>query len=165
MATEVIQQVITKLNQISNVLIVFSGSSGDSLGSALALKTFLSKLEKEVTIVSSSPLNQKFSFLSGFTDVVFSLDLKKSFVIDINTQKKAIEELSYKKETDKLYIWHTGFPKGLRYQTYGDKFKADPRKVFIKAVKGMLPKNKIQKKRLNNLFVYVGNEHPHKAQE
>jgi nanoRNase/pAp phosphatase (c-di-AMP/oligoRNAs hydrolase) len=105
MVTEVIQQVITKLNQVSNILIVFSGANGDSLSSALALKTFLTKLEKEVTILSSSQLNQKFNFLPGFSDVAFSLNLKKSFVIDVNTSKSAIEELSYKKETDKLSIF------------------------------------------------------------
>jgi large subunit ribosomal protein L13 len=69
-----------------------------------------------------------------------------------------------KKLTDKTYMWHTMYPKGLRSITYNNAFEKDPVKTFVRAVKGMLPKNKLQKHRIADLYVYKGAEHPHKAQ-
>lgn len=43
--------------------------------------------------------------------------------------------------------------------------KKNPEKLFRKVVKGMLPKNKLGRAILNNLYVYAGNEHPHQAQK
>ncbi len=69
-----------------------------------------------------------------------------------------------KKAKAKTYNWHTGYPKGLRSVVYEKKFEKDPRKILRLAIRGMLPKNKLQDKRMKSLFVYVGSEHPHKAQ-
>ena len=68
-----------------------------------------------------------------------------------------------KKLTDKKYIWYTGFPHGLREEALKDRLKRAPTKVLRDAVEGMLPKNKLQKVRMRNLYVYAGTEHPHAA--
>jgi len=70
-----------------------------------------------------------------------------------------------KKITDKLYIHHTMHPKGLRTATYGNVFEKNPIKVMESNVKGMLPKNKLQKARMADLHIYKGSAHPHQAQE
>jgi nanoRNase/pAp phosphatase (c-di-AMP/oligoRNAs hydrolase) len=99
-------QTIEKLGKSGNILIVTSpGASGDDLAAALALKNFLSKLEKEAHVLCPGAINDKFSFLPGFLEIKPGLNVTKSFVIDVSTRKTEIEELSYKKETDKLAIF------------------------------------------------------------
>jgi large subunit ribosomal protein L13 len=66
---------------------------------------------------------------------------------------------------NKVYIHHTGFPKGLRSRTLEELMKKDPTEALRLAVKGMLPKNKLAKERLADLYIYAGSEHPHMAQE
>ena len=65
----------------------------------------------------------------------------------------------------KVYMHHTGFPKGLREEKIEKILEKDPAQILVRAVKGMLPKNKLESERLTNLHVYAGPEHPHKAQE
>ena len=69
-----------------------------------------------------------------------------------------------KKLTDKKYMWYTGFPGGLRSQSLAEKLEKNPTQVVQAAVKGMLPKNRLQKIRMANLYIYAGAEHPHQAQ-
>ncbi|GIW69492.1 MAG: 50S ribosomal protein L13 [Patescibacteria group bacterium] len=83
-------------------------------------------------------------------------------VVVTNVEKIALTGNKMKKKT---YIHHTGYPKGLRVQKMEKVFEKDPRQILIRAVEGMLPKNKLRKERMSNLHVYVGPEHPHKAQE
>ena len=73
--------------------------------------------------------------------------------------------LTGKKWTDKEYVRHTGYPGGKRIRTPKDLMKKDPTKIVEKAVYGMLPKNRLGEKLLKNLFVYVGENHPHEAQQ
>lgn len=73
-------------------------------------------------------------------------------------------KMTGKKLTDKTYYRHTGFPGGIKETTLERRMQKDSTKVLIDAVKGMLPKNKLQKERLNNLYVYAGTSHPHEAQ-
>ncbi len=61
----------------------------------------------------------------------------------------------------KIYFHHSGYPGGLKSETYEDLFARAPEKIIEKAVWGMLPKNKLRKKRFARLKVYKGNEHPH----
>ncbi|MFH1295520.1 MAG: 50S ribosomal protein L13 [bacterium] len=68
-----------------------------------------------------------------------------------------------KKMTDKIYYWHTGFPKGLRSMKLKDALAKDSTKVIEKAVKGMLPKNRLQKRKMAGLFVYKDANHKHQA--
>lgn len=82
-------------------------------------------------------------------------------VVVTNVEKIAITGNKTKKKT---YIHYTGFPGGLREQKFEDVYAKDPRQILIKAVQGMLPKNRLRAERLRNLHVYVGSEHPHQAQ-
>ncbi len=82
-------------------------------------------------------------------------------VIVINADKV---KLTGKKMTDKVYVRHTGYPGGQRFATPADYLKRKPTFVVEKAVKGMLPKNRLGEALLKNLKVYAGAEHPHAAQ-
>ncbi len=82
-------------------------------------------------------------------------------VVVINADKII---LTGNKWDDKEYIWHTGYPGGQRSITARDLMKKHPERLVEKAVKGMLPKNKLGRKMFKNLHVYVGSEHPHQAQ-
>jgi large subunit ribosomal protein L13 len=84
------------------------------------------------------------------------------FVIVINADKIA---LTGKKLSDKVYYHHTGFPGGSKSITAGKLLEKKPEDVIKKAVKGMLPKNKLARHMLSKLKVYTGSEHPHKAQQ
>ncbi|MCD4747189.1 MAG: 50S ribosomal protein L13 [Bacteroidales bacterium] len=83
-------------------------------------------------------------------------------VIIINAEKIS---LSGNKWTDKVYVRHTGYPGGQRFRTPKDLLAKKPESIIEKAVKGMLPKNRLGSELFRNLFVYTGNEHPHKAQK
>ena len=82
-------------------------------------------------------------------------------VIIINAEKI---NLTGKKWTDKSYIRHTGYPGGQRSLTATELFGKDPSRLVEKAVKGMLPKNKLGSALFRNLYVYTGTEHQHQAQ-
>mgnify|MGYP000849118016 FL=1 len=69
-----------------------------------------------------------------------------------------------KKMKDKTYIHYTGFPQGLRMESLESLMSRKPTEALRKAVSGMLPKNKLRKQRLANLYIYAGEEHPHEAQ-
>ena len=82
-------------------------------------------------------------------------------VIVINAEKV---KLTGNKMTEKVYVRHTGYPGGQRFATPADYLKRKPEFVIEKAVKGMLPKNRLGAALLKNLKVYAGEEHPHAAQ-
>ena len=82
-------------------------------------------------------------------------------VIVINAEKV---RLTGNKMTDKVYVRHTGYPGGQRFATPADYLKKNPTFLVEKAVKGMLPKNRLGAALLGNLKVYAGAEHPHTAQ-
>lgn len=84
------------------------------------------------------------------------------FVVVINANEI---KLTGKKETDKRYYWHTGYPGGIKSVTYGDLKENRPDRMVWLAVKRMLPRNKLRKRFLRKLKVYGGNEHPHAAQQ
>lgn len=83
-------------------------------------------------------------------------------VIVINAEKVV---LSGKKMSDKIYIRHTGYPGGQRKQTPIDILAKYPERLVEKAVKGMLPKNKLGRRLFTNLHVVVGSEHKYEAQK
>lgn len=71
-----------------------------------------------------------------------------------------------KKWRDKEYRWYTGYNSGHRSITAEDMHRRKPARIVEKAVKNMLPKNKLARRIFrNNLFVYEGSEHPHEAQK
>jgi len=83
------------------------------------------------------------------------------FVIIINADKVALT--GQKREQKKAYH-HSGYPGGMKATGYADLLDNNARKAVEKAVKGMLPHNKIGKQQLKKLKVYGGAEHPHAAQ-
>ena len=84
------------------------------------------------------------------------------FVIIINADKV---NLTGKKLTQKTYYWHTGYPGGIKSITADKLMAKEPGEVVRKAVWGMLPKNRWQKRLIKRLKVYSGDTHPHLAQE
>jgi large subunit ribosomal protein L13 len=83
-------------------------------------------------------------------------------VIVINAEKVA---LTGKKMSDKVYIRHTGYPGGQRQQTATEVMAKFPERLVEKAVKGMLPKNRLGRKLYTNLHVVIGAEHKYEAQK
>ncbi|MCD4683433.1 MAG: 50S ribosomal protein L13 [Bacteroidales bacterium] len=83
-------------------------------------------------------------------------------VIIINAEKI---QMTGKKWTDKEYVRYTGYPGGQRVRTPEELLAKKPTAVVEKAIKGMLPKNRLGAELFRNLFVYTGTEHPHEAQK
>ena len=67
--------------------------------------------------------------------------------------------------TDKHYYSHSGFPGGLTDLTLAEIIEKDPALAIEHAVKGMLPKNKLQADRMARLRIFSGSEHTHTAQQ
>jgi large subunit ribosomal protein L13 len=65
----------------------------------------------------------------------------------------------------KLYSRHSGFPQGFKQETLGDLLARRPEEVIRRAVKGMLPHNRLGTQQLRKLKVYAGSDHPHQAQQ
>ena len=84
------------------------------------------------------------------------------FVIIINADKVA---LTGAKAEKKLAYRHSGFPGGLRSQTYAELLEKSPEKAVEKAVRGMIPKTTLGRAQMTKLKVYAGSEHPHAAQQ
>lgn len=83
------------------------------------------------------------------------------FVIVINAEKIV---LTGSKMTQKMDYRHSGFPGGLRATNYVELLATNPRRAIEKAVKGMLPHNKLSDAQITKLKVYAGDVHPHAAQ-
>jgi large subunit ribosomal protein L13 len=83
-------------------------------------------------------------------------------VIVINADKI---RLTGKKWTDKIYLSHTGFPGGQRQTTPRELKDKSSTLLVERAVRGMLPKNRLGRAMFKNLYVYEGSEHPHAAQK
>ncbi len=84
------------------------------------------------------------------------------FVVVVNAQKIAV---TGNKLTGKIYYRHSGYPGGLKSRTLGQMLERRPTEVLRKAVKGMLPKNRLAAKQLGKLKIYAGPQHPHAAQK
>ncbi|MFC1670073.1 50S ribosomal protein L13 [Spirochaetota bacterium] len=84
------------------------------------------------------------------------------FVIVINAEKIA---LTGNKAEKKEYFSHSGYPGGDKFTNIKKVFAKKPELVVQRAVKGMLPKNRLGRKVLKNLKIYSGSEHPHDAQK
>jgi large subunit ribosomal protein L13 len=84
------------------------------------------------------------------------------FVIVVNAARIRV---TGNKLEDKLYHRHSGYPGGLRSRSLGQMLERRPEEVIRKAVKGMLPRNRLARQQLRKLKVYAGPEHPHEAQK
>ena len=100
--------------------------------------------------------------LRGKNKAVFTPSVDTGdFVIVVNAEKVA---LTGNKVADKMYYSHSGFPGGLKEITAGKLLEKKPEDIIKKAVKGMLPKNKLARHMLKKLKIYTGSAHPHAAQ-
>ncbi|HEX7302662.1 50S ribosomal protein L13 [Lentzea sp.] len=84
------------------------------------------------------------------------------FVVIINADKVA---LTGAKRDQAFQYRHSGFPGGLRKQSFGEVLDTRPDRLVEKAIKGMLPKNRLGRQIANKLKVYSGPSHPHAAQQ
>ena len=82
--------------------------------------------------------------------------------LPLNAEKIVLTGL---KSDQKLYRRYTGFPGGLREESFVDLLKRRPEAIVEQAVKGMLPKSKLGRQMATKLKVYKGDKHPHLAQK
>ena len=83
------------------------------------------------------------------------------FVVVINAEKV---QVTGNKTKQKLYYHHSGYPGGLKSISLEQMMQTHPTRVIEHAVKGMLPKNKLNARMMKRLRVYEGDSHPHKGQ-
>jgi large subunit ribosomal protein L13 len=83
------------------------------------------------------------------------------FVVVVNAEKVLV---TGNKLEQKRYYRHSGYPGGLRSRTLREQLERRPTEVIRKAVKGMLPRNRLARQQLNKLKIYAGPDHPHEAQ-
>jgi large subunit ribosomal protein L13 len=84
------------------------------------------------------------------------------FVVVVNAEKIVV---TGDKLEQKRYYRHSGYPGGIRSRTLGEMLERRPEEVIRKAVKGMLPRNRMARQQITKLKIYAGPEHPHAAQQ
>ena len=84
------------------------------------------------------------------------------FVVVINADRV---RLTGRKEDQKEYFHHTGYPGGGKTETFKEIMSSKPERILEHAIKGMLPRNRLGRKMLKKVKIYAGNEHPHTAQK
>jgi large subunit ribosomal protein L13 len=84
------------------------------------------------------------------------------YVVVVNAEKIAV---TGKKLEQKRYYRHSGYPGGLRSRTLAEQLDRRPTEVLRKAVKGMLPHNRLADRQITKLKIYAGPDHPHAAQD
>jgi large subunit ribosomal protein L13 len=100
--------------------------------------------------------------LRGKTKAVYTPHVDTGdFVVVINAEKITV---TGNKLEEKMYYKHSGYPGGLRERTLREQLERRPTEVLRKAVKGMLPRNKLGRAQLTKLKIYAGPDHPHEAQ-
>lgn len=85
-----------------------------------------------------------------------------AFVIVINAEKVRV---TGKKETEKHYMTYSGWRGGQKYRTVAEVRKSHPELLITRAVKGMVPKNRLGRQIMTKLRVFCGKEHPHASQQ
>ncbi len=83
------------------------------------------------------------------------------FIVVVNAKKIRVTGNKFEQ---KKYYRHSLYPGGLKTASFKEKIDKDPESIILKAVKGMLPKNKLSNQILKKLKVYSGDSHPHEAQ-
>ena len=100
--------------------------------------------------------------LRGKRKVIYTPNIDTGdFVVIVNAEKIAV---TGKKLEEKMYWRHSGYPGGIKGEALKDLLARRPEEVVRRAVKGMLPHNKLGAAQLSKLKVYAGPEHPHVAQ-
>jgi large subunit ribosomal protein L13 len=83
------------------------------------------------------------------------------FVVVVNAERIKV---TGNKLDQKEYIRHSGYPGGIRRRTLREQLERRPEEVLRRAVKGMLPKNRLARQQITKLKIYAGPEHPHEPQ-
>lgn len=103
------------------------------------------------------------SVIRGKHKAIFTPNMDTGdFVIVLNADKV---RLTGKRELQKNYISHSGYPGGQKVSSFAEMMQKHPERVVEKAVKGMLPKNRLGRQLIKKLKVYAGENHPHQAQK
>ncbi len=135
------------------------------------MKTYLApvnEIEKKWFVVNAEDkilgrlASEVASRLRGKHKPTFSTFIDNGDFIVITNAEKI--QLTGNKWDDKKYYRHTGYIGGIKEQSAKKLMEVHPTDLIMKAVKGMLPKNKLGAQQLKKLKIYVGNEHPHAAQ-
>lgn len=113
------------------------------------------RLGKLATAVARILQGKNKASVSGNVDV-------GDFVVVINSKRIDVHPSRLEK---KMYYNHSGYPGGLNEEKYEDLSKRKPNEIIKRAVKGMLPSNKLRSGRLNRLFIYESENHQHAAQK
>ena len=83
------------------------------------------------------------------------------YIVVINAEKVKV---TGNKDIQKKYYRHSGYPGGLKSSSFSEIIEKSPEDIILKAVKGMLPKNKLSNSMISKLKVYKGENHPHIGQ-
>jgi large subunit ribosomal protein L13 len=136
------------------------------------MKTEVAKLEnvkRDWYLVDAQNLvlgrlaSQVANVLRGKNKAIFTPSVDTGdFVVVVNAEKIS---LTGRKLADKIYYNHSGFPGGLKEITAEKLLEKRPEEIIRRAVKGMLPKNKLSRHMLKKLKIYAGASHPHDAQQ
>ncbi len=138
----------------------------------MSIKTYsprLADIERRWFVVDAA--GQRLGVLASRIAPVLEGKHKPSYASHIDTGDHVIVinaarvEVSRDKATTKLYSRHSGYPGGLRQETLGELMARRPEEVIRRAVKGMLPHNRLGAQQLRKLKVYAGTDHPHDAQQ
>ena len=114
---------------------------------------------------------QRLGLLASRIAVILEGKHKPSFATHIDSGDHVIVlnaaqvDIGRGKLEQKVYSRHSGYPGGLRQETLGQLLARRPEEVIRRAVKGMLPRNKLGVQQLRKLKIYAGGEHPHEAQQ
>src|SRR5213594_716940 len=121
-----------------------------------------SEVQRAWRVVDADGATQVATILRGKHKATFapSLDTGDPVII-VNAAKIKV---TGKKLTDKLYIRHSGYPGGFRAENLERLLARRPEEVIRRAVRGMLPQNRLGEQMMRKLHVYAGGEHPHAAQ-
>jgi large subunit ribosomal protein L13 len=127
-----------------------------------------SEIERSWFVVDAA--GQRLGTLASRIALVLEGKHKPTFATHMDTGDHVIVlnasrvDLGRNKAEQKKYSRHSGYPGGYREETLGDLLARRPEEVIRRAVKGMLPRNKLGVQQLRKLKIYAGNEHPHEAQ-
>lgn len=129
----------------------------------------LSEIQRNWVVIDAADLplgrlsTQVASILTGKNKPTYTPHLDVGdFVVVINAEKTV---LTGRKEDQKIYHRHSGYPGGLKSETARKLRARKPAKMIENAVWGMLPKNSLGRRQLRKLKVYAGPDHPHAAQQ
>jgi large subunit ribosomal protein L13 len=112
----------------------------------------LGRLATETASVLSGKRNPRYTPFIDMGDHVIVINAEKVRLTGLKSQKK-------------IYRRYTGFPGGLREESFTRLLARRPEKIVEEAVKGMLPKSKLGRQMATKLKVYKGQDHPHQAQQ